>query len=128
MKHLHFSAIILTAFMAMMLALTSVRAAEILAYPPPEPEGAVHPRLDEAFVQKELDRRLIDRFKAAAGTSSNLTAGQAKAAGWGFISDHFGEIDKNRDGFVTFDDIQAFLDKQSPVNPRIDRKTVKIIP
>jgi hypothetical protein len=41
----------------------------------------------------------------------------AKDAGWGFISDHFAQIDKQHHGYVTFDEIQAFMDARSIGNP-----------
>lgn len=116
MRYFDFSAAILLAFAAMLTCLP-VSAGEQLGYPPPDPPGTVRPAMNEENVQKELDQRLVDRFKAAAGSSPRLTAQQAKDAGWGFIADHFDQIDKKHHGYVTFDEIQAFMDGRSPGNP-----------
>ena len=78
------------------------------------PQSAL--RLEQPNMQLALDARLKARFAAAAGPSIRfLTAKAANEASWGFLSDHFTEIDTNGDGFVTFDDVKAFMDARSPL-------------
>jgi hypothetical protein len=117
MKH---SATLITLACALLFAF-KVNAAEELGAPPPEPAGTVITPVTGDTIQQELDQRLKDRFAAAAGSSPYLTAEQAKKAGWGFISDHFGEIDKKRNGTVTIDEIQAFMDARTPGEPKAAR-------
>jgi hypothetical protein len=85
-----------------------------LGVPPPDPAGTVQVPLTNATVQKELDQRLADRFQSVVGSSPRLTEQQAKDASWGFVSDHFAEIDREKKGYVTVEDIEAFKDARSP--------------
>ena len=91
-------------------------AGEQLGFPPPDPPGTIRPELNEANVARDVDTQLRQRFEIAAGHSNHLlTASQANAAGWGFIADHFAEIDRDRDGYVNFSDISDFMSARSPV-------------
>ncbi len=67
-------------------------------------------------MQSAVDRKLRHKFDAAARSTNNLLSVQgAKDAGWGFLADHFAEIDSRRDGYLTFDEVQTFLDARSPL-------------
>lgn len=89
---------------------------DYLGAPPPYPEGYVPPKLDQEGLQAQVDGHLKEMFDKAADPSSQLvTMAAAKAAGWGFVSDHFAEIDANRDGFITYGEYKRFLDARSPV-------------
>ena len=61
-----------------------------------------------------LDR--TERFTAATGGDVNgmLSQQQAKAAGWGFVSDHFSEIDQSGSGYVRLDDVLRFQSQRTP--------------
>lgn len=109
---------------ALTFAVTA-RAAEELGAPPPEPAGTVLRPVTNDTIREELDKRLVDRFTAAAGSSPYLTAAQAKEAGWGFVSDHFAEIDKVRRGYVTIKEVRAFLDARGPGEPAAARARIK---
>ncbi|QND51600.1 hypothetical protein HB779_06575 [Phyllobacterium sp. 628] len=115
MRYEVFSPVLLLAI-GIMLA-SPAYAYDDLPVPPPAPAGTVLKPLTNESIQTELDQRLADRFRTAAGSSSQLTAQQAKDSGWGFISDHFAQIDKGHQGYVTFKQIQAFIDARSLGNP-----------
>src|ERR1700712_3935130 len=117
MRKIRLPSVILLAATATLALALPLRAYDDLGVPPKAPAGSVIKPLTSETIQTELDRRLIDRFRAAAGTSPRLTAQQAKDAGWGFIADHFAEIDKRRYGYVTFDEIQDFMDSRALGNP-----------
>ena len=52
---------------------------------------------------------LAEHFRAAnTSNDGKLTPEQAKQAGWTRVVRHFDEIDANRAGFVTLDEIHAF--------------------
>lgn len=92
------------------------QVSDYLGAPPPYPEGYVPPKLDPEGLQAQVDGHLKEMFDKAADPSSQLvTMAAAKAAGWGFVSDHFAEIDANRDGFITYGEYKRFLDARSPV-------------
>lgn len=56
----------------------------------------------------EVERRLRADFEAAA-PAGTLTRDQARAAGLGFITNHFDAIDRRGTGVVRFEDYRAFL-------------------
>lgn len=97
--------------------LSQANAAEELGAPPPEPAGAVLRPITDDSIRHELDQRLTDDFAAAAGSSPYLTSEQARAAGWGFIADHFAAIDRKQRGYVTIDEVQTFMDARTPGEP-----------
>jgi hypothetical protein len=113
----HFRKIVFVAFACAIASQMPANAAEELGAPPPEPAGTVLRPATNESIREELDERLVADFSAAAGSSPYLTAQQAKKAGWGFIADHFAEIDKSHAGYVTVNDIQAFMDARAPGDP-----------
>ena len=80
----------------------------------PEP-GAKSVKQDAASIQSRLDQELRAKFDAAAKSNHLLTAPAASDAGWGFVADHFTQIDGNHDGYASFGDVQAFFDGRSPL-------------
>lgn len=104
-----------------------LKIGERLFFPPRDPSGTAGPKLTEEAMQKAVDERLKSRFEAASGSSSKLTAQQAKDAGWGFIADHFAEIDRDRTGFITFSDISRYMAVRSPIQPKQAPTPVQII-
>ncbi|MEP7453069.1 hypothetical protein [Phyllobacterium sp. SB3] len=80
-----------------------------------------------ATVQKTVDAELRATFDAASGGVNQLTAKQAIDADWGFIADHFGEIDQDRDGHVSFAEVQDFLDARSPITAVRQRAKLQIV-
>lgn len=83
---------------------------------PPESAGlTVAPPQTEQTVTAAVTKQLRGRFaKAAGGEGRLLSQAQAKAAGWGFVSDNFSSIDRDKDGFIKFDDLQLFAAARSP--------------
>ena len=70
--------------------------------PTPSPQGAVLRAQVERKLRAGFDRADIDR----RGT---VTRDQARAAGLGYIVRHFDDIDRQRAGAVSFDDVKRFL-------------------
>ncbi|SFI67317.1 hypothetical protein SAMN04515648_1104 [Phyllobacterium sp. CL33Tsu] len=105
--------IISTSLLAALMLASPAQAYDDLRKPPADPSGTARAPLTESGIQHELDQRLMQRFKAAAGSSPRLTRQQAKDANWGFIADHFAEIDTAGAGYVSFDQIQTFMDARS---------------
>jgi hypothetical protein len=61
-----------------------------------------------ADLRAEVERKLRADFDAAA-PQGTLTREQARAAGMGFIANHFEAIDRRGAGAVRFEDYRAFL-------------------
>ncbi|MBB3235526.1 hypothetical protein [Phyllobacterium endophyticum] len=91
----------------------------------PEP-GAKTQKQDAASIQKLLDKELRAKFDAAAKSNHLLTAKGAKDAGWGVIVDHYDEIDRDSDGYLTFDEVQTFFDARSPLATARARAAAKV--
>lgn len=72
------------------------------------------PKPSPATMAQGVQDELAAQFQRAAGTRSALTAQQAKSAGWGFVADHFGQIDTSRKGYVTLGEISQFMAQRSP--------------
>lgn len=93
-----------------------LRVGDGLRLPSHPLEGGVQPP-----VQQVLHQRLKARFDAATVHSNHLlTAKGADDASWGFVADHFAEIDRDHDGYVTFSELSAFMDARSPL--KADKK------
>lgn len=68
----------------------------------PAPQGAA--------LRARVERKLKAGFDAAdVSGSGTLTREQARGAGLGYIARHFDEIDRQRAGAVSFDDVKRFL-------------------
>ena len=91
----------------------------------PEP-GAKTVKQDATSIQRQLDQELRTKFDAAAKSNHLLTAQAASDAGWGFIAEHFAQIDKDQDGYLTFDDVETFLDARSPLPAARARAAKKV--
>jgi hypothetical protein len=94
----------------------SLNVGERLGYPPPDPPGTVRPPMNEKTVQEAVDQQLKARFDTAADPTTHLlTSKGAQDSGWGFIADHYSQIDRDGDGYVSFMDIQNFMAPRSPL-------------
>ena len=70
--------------------------------PTPAPQGAA--------LRTQVERKLKAGFDAAdVGRSGTVTRDQARAAGLGYVVKHFDDIDRQRAGAVSFDDVKRFL-------------------
>ena len=70
--------------------------------PSPAPQGAA--------LRAQVERKLKAGFDAAdVNRSGTVTREQARAAGLGYIVNHFDEIDRQRAGAVSFEDVKHFL-------------------
>ena len=68
----------------------------------PAPQGAA--------LRARVERKLKAGFDAADVSGSGaLTREQARSAGLGYILKHFDQIDRQRAGAVSFDDVKRFL-------------------
>ncbi|MEK1889567.1 MAG: EF-hand domain-containing protein [Phyllobacterium sp.] len=82
---------------------------------PPDPAGAVSPPQTEETVLQAVNTQLKARFTASAGgIDRTLTKQRAMDAGWGLVGDHFEEIDRDKDGYVTYSDVSRFMQERSP--------------
>ncbi len=63
-----------------------------------------------AALREQVERKLRSAFEAAdVNRTGSLSREQARAAGLGYIDQHFTEIDRRRSGTVTFDDVKRYL-------------------
>ncbi len=105
---------------SVVVALSGIGAAfayDDLPKPPPPPEGWVQPpKQSESSITQDVDNQITQRFTAAAGGNPGglLSQQQAKAAGWGLVSDHFSEIDRAGTGYVRLDDVLRFMSERTP--------------
>lgn len=72
------------------------------------------PKPSPATMEQSVQTELAAQFQQASGARRTLTAQQARTAGWGFIADHFSEIDTSRKGYVTLAEISRFMAQRSP--------------
>ena len=72
------------------------------------------PKPSPATVAQGVQDELAAQFQRAAGSRQTLTAQEAKASGWGFVADHFSQIDTSRKGYVTLAEISSFMAARSP--------------
>jgi hypothetical protein len=75
-------------------------------------QAAMHatPRTSGAALQAQVDRKLRESFDAAdVRHHGAITPDEARAGGFGFVANHFDEIDTRRAGEVRFEDLQRFL-------------------
>lgn len=70
----------------------------------------VEPPAEGAALRVQVERKLRSAFDdAARAHGGTLTREQARAAGFGFIADHFQAIDRRGAGVVRFEDYKRFL-------------------
>lgn len=105
---------------ATVVAMSSIGVAfayDDLPKPPPPPEDWVQPpKQSEYSVTQDVESQIAQRFTAATNGNPNglLSRQQAKAAGWGLVSDHFSEIDRAGTGYVRLDDVLRFMSERTP--------------
>ena len=100
-----------------LIGMSNANAYDDMPKPPPPPKGWVHPaKPTENSVVQKVETQTTERFTAATGGDVNgmLSQQQAKAAGWGFVSDHFAEIDQSGSGYVRLDDVLRFQSQRTP--------------
>ncbi|VWC62289.1 EF-hand domain-containing protein [Burkholderia lata] len=87
-----------------------VKVGEHMRAPPPDPAGTATAQPTGAALQAQVHDRLKRRFDAAADPSTHLlSAERATAVGWGYVVDHFKEIDPSGKGSISYDDFERFL-------------------
>lgn len=78
--------------------------------PPELRKPATAPPTQGAALRSQVERKLKAAFDAAdVARSGTLTREQARAGGLGYIVRHFEDIDRQRAGAVSFDDIKRYL-------------------
>jgi hypothetical protein len=94
----------------------------------PDPSAPKRPKMTQEEVQQAMDADIKARFDSAAGSSNvTLTAQRAKEASWGFVADHFAEIDGDHDGYIRYDDVATFMAARSPLKKKRADKPVQIV-
>uniref|UniRef100_UPI003BEEBB46 EF-hand domain-containing protein n=1 Tax=Burkholderia arboris TaxID=488730 RepID=UPI003BEEBB46 len=87
-----------------------LKVGEILLRPPPSLPGTSVPEKQGQALHDQVLSNMKQRFDAAADpVTHRLTAAGATRSGWGYVADHFKEIDRSGKGSVTFDDLEQFL-------------------
>jgi hypothetical protein len=65
-----------------------------------------------AALREQVERKLRAQFEAAdLAKSGRITRDQARAAGLGFVAEHFEAIDRQRRGAVSFEDLRRYLNE-----------------
>jgi hypothetical protein len=73
-------------------------------------KAASAPPTEGAALRAQVEAKLRATFDAAdAKRSGTLTREQAKAAGLGYVAEHFDRIDTHKSGRVSFDDVKRYL-------------------
>jgi carboxypeptidase C (cathepsin A) len=79
---------------------------------PPHPLSSNAPPPTDQSNWAAMQRNVQRRFNEASGGGNALTQDQARRAGWGWISDNFSEIDTQRTGRTSLDDINRFMQQR----------------
>jgi hypothetical protein len=78
--------------------------------PPELRTPAPAPASQGAALRAQVERKLKAGFdRADVDRSGTVTRAQARAAGLGYVVKHFDDIDRQRAGAVSFDDVKRFL-------------------
>ena len=78
--------------------------------PPEARKPATSPPTQGAALREQVERKLKQGFDSAdVNRTGTLTREQANAAGLGYITKHFDEIDRQKAGAVRFEDVKRFL-------------------
>ena len=80
------------------------------------PSRAIAAPLAREGVRAAADNHVEKLFDHASDPERHLvTRRSAEKAGYGFLADHFAEIDRDRDGNLRLGEVRQFLDARSPV-------------
>ncbi|MCA8062523.1 MULTISPECIES: EF-hand domain-containing protein [unclassified Burkholderia] len=67
-----------------------------------------------AALHAQVVRKLARQFSAAdAQNTGSITESQARAAGLGYVANHFRQIDSSGNGRVSFADVQRYMQARS---------------
>jgi hypothetical protein len=84
--------------------------------------------LSRGAVQAAVDARIRSMFDRAVDPSmGRVTTASAEKAGVGYFTGQFDEIDRNKDGSLTFSEVKGFLDAQSPIAKPASEGSVQMI-
>ncbi|MGS0896788.1 hypothetical protein ACVBGC_30275 [Burkholderia stagnalis] len=87
-----------------------IRVGEHMFAPPPDPVGTTVPQPTGNQLRSQVQADLKRRFDTLANPSTHmLTAAQARAGGWGYVADHFSEIDQSKTGAIGYPDLVRFF-------------------
>lgn len=82
--------------------------------PPAARIRSTEPPSSGAALQAQVNAKLRQRFDAAdIQRYGSITQEQARRAGLGFVSQHFAQIDSQRSGSISFDELQRFIARRS---------------
>jgi hypothetical protein len=80
---------------------------------PPRPTS---PPITPEFIKSSLDAHMRQRLEAAADPATGLVSVESAAKyGWGYLIDHFAEIDGDHDGDITAEEGATFFGMSPPV-------------
>lgn len=100
-----------------------VKAGDRVFFPKSDASRPASPKLTEERVSDAVNDQLRAKFDAAAGANHLLTAEQANNAGWGFIADHFSDIDLGNSGSVSFAEVSRYMTARSPLKGKAANPT-----
>ncbi|MES2073775.1 MAG: EF-hand domain-containing protein [Pseudomonadota bacterium] len=81
--------------------------------PPAKRIPSTTPAASGPALQEQAMQKLKKQFEAAdSARSGTLSAEQARAAGLGYVADHFEQIDRRKAGRVSFDDVKQFVQQR----------------
>lgn len=88
----------------------AIRVGDMVRPAPPAPPGTETVDPQGQALRDRVLSNLHRRFDAAADPRTHLLTQQAaRQHGWGYIADHFQQIDRSGTGAISFDDFKAYL-------------------
>ncbi|VWD25657.1 2-oxoglutarate dehydrogenase E3 [Burkholderia lata] len=112
------AAVSVSAFAQASDAAAPVRARQAQLGDPYVPPAARKPtagtQTTGAALHAQVVRKLAQQFSAAdAQNTGSITESQARAAGLGYVANHFRQIDSGGNGRVSFADVQRYMQARS---------------
>lgn len=86
--------------------------------PPAARQPAVGTETSGDALRAQVARKLQAQFNDAAQRNGTLTQAQARAAGLGYVANHFRQIDASGSGRVSFNDVTRYMDAQRATQNR----------
>ena len=82
--------------------------------PPAARKATAGTQTTGAALHAQVVRKLVQQFGAAdTQNTGSITESQARAAGLGYVANHFRQIDASGNGRVSFADVQRYMQARS---------------